>query len=158
MSASNKYMQMKKMWQRLARSEYCLALKGLDFTDFCSSVVLYMLSSVSLNFYLWTTFLCVRWMSWGRILGRNWVKGLKSFPPCYSQSPLLKDPPPPVNVTWNWFVHCTQKPQVGELWRLWPETSTKLYVHEFGLCTTPALSNCTSMDLPTCVSSNSAAT
>jgi hypothetical protein len=30
------------------------------------------------------------------MLGRHWDKGLKSFPPCYSQSPLLKDllPPP----------------------------------------------------------------
>ncbi len=26
-----------------------------------------------------------------RILGRNWDKSLKSFPPCYSQSPLLTD-------------------------------------------------------------------
>jgi hypothetical protein len=25
----------------------------------------------------------------GHILGRNWDKSLKSFPPCYSQSPLL---------------------------------------------------------------------
>ncbi len=25
----------------------------------------------------------------GRILGRNWNKSLKSFPPCYSQSPIL---------------------------------------------------------------------
>jgi hypothetical protein len=33
----------------------------------------------------------------GRILGRNRDKNLKSFPPCYSQSPLLTDftPPPP---------------------------------------------------------------
>jgi hypothetical protein len=34
----------------------------------------------------------------GRILGRNWNKSLKSFPPCYSQSPLLTvyypTPPP----------------------------------------------------------------
>jgi hypothetical protein len=35
----------------------------------------------------------------GRILGRNWDKSLKSFPPCYSQAPLLMDftpllPPP----------------------------------------------------------------
>jgi hypothetical protein len=33
-----------------------------------------------------------------RILGRNWEKNLKSFPPCYSQSPLLMyfvPPPPP---------------------------------------------------------------
>jgi|LakMenE01Jun11ns_1017448.scaffolds.fasta_scaffold8432406_1 hypothetical protein len=32
----------------------------------------------------------------GRILGRNWDTILKSFPPCYSQSPLLTDllPPP----------------------------------------------------------------
>ncbi len=36
-------------------------------------------------------------VSRGRILGRNWNKNLKSFPPCYSQSPLLTDfthPPP----------------------------------------------------------------
>ncbi len=32
---------------------------------------------------------------WGRILGRNWDKSLQSFPPCYSQSPLLTDLPPP---------------------------------------------------------------
>ncbi len=33
----------------------------------------------------------------GRILGRNWHKSLKSFPPCYSQSRLLRIllPPPP---------------------------------------------------------------
>jgi hypothetical protein len=36
-------------------------------------------------------------VNWGRILGRNWGKSLRSFPPCYSQSPLLTDftPPPP---------------------------------------------------------------
>ncbi len=28
--------------------------------------------------------------------------------------------------------HCKRKTQVWELSRLWPETSTKLYVHEFG--------------------------
>jgi hypothetical protein len=28
---------------------------------------------------------------WGRILRRNWDKSLKSFPPCYSKSPLLTD-------------------------------------------------------------------
>ncbi len=31
----------------------------------------------------------------GRILGRHWDKSLKSFPPCYSQSPLLTNLPPP---------------------------------------------------------------
>jgi hypothetical protein len=31
----------------------------------------------------------------GRILGRNCDKSLESFPPCFSQSPLLTDPPPP---------------------------------------------------------------
>jgi hypothetical protein len=30
----------------------------------------------------------------GRILGHYWDKSLKSFPPCYSQSPLLTDLPP----------------------------------------------------------------
>ena len=31
-------------------------------------------------------------VSRGRILGRNWDKSLKSFLPCYSQSPLLTPP------------------------------------------------------------------
>jgi hypothetical protein len=31
----------------------------------------------------------------GRILRRNWDKSLTSFPPCYSQSPLLTDFTPP---------------------------------------------------------------
>ncbi len=33
----------------------------------------------------------------GRILGRNWGKSCNSFPPCYSQLPLLTygNPPPP---------------------------------------------------------------
>ncbi len=31
----------------------------------------------------------------GRILRRNWDNSFKSFPPCYSQSPLLTDYPPP---------------------------------------------------------------
>jgi hypothetical protein len=37
--------------------------------------------------------------NWGRILGRNWGKILKSFPPCYLQSPLLTDftPLPPLS-------------------------------------------------------------
>jgi hypothetical protein len=47
----------------------------------------------------------------GRILGRNWDKSLKSFSSWNSQSPLR---------------------EVWELSRLWTETSTKLYVHEFG--------------------------
>jgi hypothetical protein len=33
----------------------------------------------------------IRCMYWGRILGRNRDKSLKSFPPWYSQSPLLTD-------------------------------------------------------------------
>jgi hypothetical protein len=68
----------------------------------------------------------------------NWDKSLKSFPPCYSQSPPLTDftPSSPlskrdlklvcnVNIVY-W------KPQVRELSRLCQEISTKLYVHEFG--------------------------
>ncbi len=41
----------------------------------------------------------------GRILGRNWDKSLKSFPPCYSQSPLQMDlpPPPPTPQEQKWF-------------------------------------------------------
>jgi hypothetical protein len=38
--------------------------------------------------------------STGRILGRNWDKNLKSFPPFYSQSPLLTDFTPPEQ---KWF-------------------------------------------------------
>jgi hypothetical protein len=34
----------------------------------------------------------------GRIPGRNWDQRLRSFPPCYAQSPLLTDLlPPPLN-------------------------------------------------------------
>ncbi len=52
------------------------------------------------------------------------------------KSPLLRSPPP-AKVVWNWFVmyskHCIRKPQVwGTLKIICPETSTKLYVHEFG--------------------------
>ncbi len=36
----------------------------------------------------------------GRILRRNWDKSLKSFPPCYSQSPLLTDFTPPPEQKW----------------------------------------------------------
>jgi hypothetical protein len=36
----------------------------------------------------------------GRTLGPNWDKNLKSFPPCYSQSPSLTYPPPPQQ---KWF-------------------------------------------------------
>jgi hypothetical protein len=41
----------------------------------------------------------------GLILGRNWDKSLKSFPPCYSQSSLLTGillplPPPPPEQKW----------------------------------------------------------
>ncbi len=73
--------------------------------------------------------------SWGRILGRNWDKSLKSFPPCYSQSPLLTDFTP-LEQKWFeaglWYKNCVQKSQVWELSRLCPETLTKLYVQEFG--------------------------
>jgi hypothetical protein len=37
-----------------------------------------------------------------RILGRNWDKSLKSFPPCSSQSPLQTDSPAPLFVQ-KWF-------------------------------------------------------
>ncbi len=62
----------------------------------------------------------------GQILGRNcnrYSGGLYSPPP----------PPPWAKVFWNWVVckHCIWKPQVWELSRLCPETSTKSYVHEF---------------------------
>jgi hypothetical protein len=39
----------------------------------------------------------------GRILERNWDKSLKSFLPCYSQSPLLTDFTPPSPLEQKWF-------------------------------------------------------
>ncbi len=48
---------------------------------------------------LWRVNVADAFVFWGRIHGRNCDKSLKSFPPCYSQSPLLTDftplPPPP---------------------------------------------------------------
>ncbi len=82
----------------------------------------------------------------GRTLGRNWNKSLKSCPPCHSQSPLLTDfyyPPP--------FPHTLSKSgmklvcNVNIVYgisslrtRICPETSSKLYVHEFGFCSSVA--------------------
>jgi hypothetical protein len=43
----------------------------------------------------------------GRILGCNWDKSLKSFPPCYSQSHLLAGSPEQKWV-WNWLLMKTQ--------------------------------------------------
>jgi hypothetical protein len=45
-----------------------------------------------------------------RILGRNWDKIVTSFPPCYSQLPLLTDFTSPLlwaKAVWNWFVMYT---------------------------------------------------
>ncbi len=53
----------------------------------------------------------------GRILGCNWDKSLKSFPPSLLLPPLRTDSPPP-------------RPPLSA--RLCPETPMKLYVHEFG--------------------------
>ncbi len=68
----------------------------------CSSRVQYLLSVFTFSAIFCSIFLCttgISCQSWGRILGRNWYENLKSFPPCYSQSPLLTDftPPPPKN-------------------------------------------------------------
>jgi hypothetical protein len=35
------------------------------------------------------------WPTEAEFLDEIWKKTSKSFPPCYSQSPLLTDPPPP---------------------------------------------------------------
>ncbi len=47
---------------------------------------------------------CLTRQARGRILGRNWDKSRQSFPPCYSQSPLLRilllPPPPPPEQKW----------------------------------------------------------
>ncbi len=71
----------------------------------------------------------------GRILGRNWDKSLKRFPPCYLHTVSLTPTSPTdfipsslswAKVVWNWFVmyHCIRKPQVLEFLRLCPETSS----------------------------------
>jgi hypothetical protein len=52
----------------------------------------------------------------GRILGRHWFKSPKSFPPCYSLSPLLTDFTPSLEQKWFetglYCRHCIRKPQV----------------------------------------------
>ncbi len=72
-------------------------------------------------------------------------KSLKGFPPCYSQSPLLTDfflpPPPPPPSKSGLKLVCNVNTVCGNLKsensRLCTETSTKLYVHEFGFRTYP---------------------
>ncbi len=74
---------------------------------------------------------------WGRIFGRNWDKSLRTFPRCYSLSPLLTDFTPcpqtapssrrtlkilPTNLMSENSQDYAQKPQVWELSRLCPET------------------------------------
>jgi hypothetical protein len=78
---------------------------------------------------------CLIDLSWGRILGRNWDISLKSFPPCYLQSTLLTNCTHPPYWAKLVFKHWIRKSQVWELSRLCPETSAKLYVHEFGFRT-----------------------
>jgi hypothetical protein len=56
----------------------------------------------------------------GRILGRIWDKSFESFPPCYSQSPLLTNfTPPPhppwAKVVWNWFVMSTLYAEISSM-------------------------------------------
>jgi hypothetical protein len=69
----------------------------------------------------------------GRILKRSWTKSLKSFHPCYSQSPshLYKPiyPPPPPPGKSDLKLVCKVNIVYG---RLRPETSMKSCVHEFG--------------------------
>jgi len=59
----------------------------------------------------------------GRILGRNWNKSLKSFPPCFSQSPLLRDfTPLPPSQLWKPLAGIPEKepsfekPERAALW------------------------------------------
>ncbi len=75
----------------------------------------------------------------GQILGHNWDKSLKSFPPCihnplYSRI-LPPTPPPPLRKSSLKLV-CNVNFVYGNIklrtLRKWPETSMKLYVHEFG--------------------------
>ncbi len=94
----------------------------------------YSIHKHTIHIYMY--FLHIYLFSRGRILGRNWDKSLKSFPLCYSQPPLLTDFTPPTRAKCGlklvWNVNNVWRPQIRELSRLCPETSTKLYVHEFG--------------------------
>jgi hypothetical protein len=109
------------------------------------------------NVYVPSTFVSVRR---GRILGRNPDKSIKSFPPCYSQSPLercleISISSSSRNLLQFFSVQllCTVKEKEGKPdrkpyhylrnpyrnlkseSRLCPETSAKLYLHEFGFRT-----------------------
>jgi hypothetical protein len=102
----------------------------------------------------------------GRILGINPAKSPKSFPPCYSKSPLqlcleISISSKSRNLfqfvqcitvhckgerrkTWQKTAHPSlclrnpyRNPQVWELSGLCPITSKKLYIHKFGFCFPP---------------------
>jgi hypothetical protein len=96
-------------------------------------------SSLSLIFshhYVICILSCVhRSNSW--TLLRQKYKSVQSFPPCYAHAHrILQIFLPPLEQKWVetglYCKHCILKPQVWELSRFWPETSTKLYVHEWG--------------------------
>jgi hypothetical protein len=94
----------------------------------------YNLHFLDLKFFAWRGFLCrtPEIIFWCRIFGRywNWDKNLKSFPPCYSQSPLLTDftPCPPPHPWEKLKLVCNVTIIYGilksEVSRLWPETSS----------------------------------
>ncbi len=70
--------------------------------------------------------------SWGQILGRNWDKSLFTVTSTNGFTP-----PPPSKSGLKMVCNVnivTRKAQVWELSRLFPDTSTKLYVYEFGFC------------------------
>ncbi len=64
------------------------------------------------------------------------TKVFKSFPPCYSQSYLPTDFTPPALSKGSLKLVCNVNIVYGNLksenFQIIPETSTKLYVHEFG--------------------------
>jgi hypothetical protein len=72
----------------------------------------------------------------GRTLGRSRDKSLKSFHLCYSQSPLLTDPPLPLEQKWFetglYIVYGSLTSENSQDYHYAQKPSTKLYVHEFG--------------------------
>ncbi len=78
-------------------------------------------------------------VSRGRILGRFWDTSLNEFCSLLftvtSTNGFYPLPHPTAKVVWNWFVMSTLYKETTRLRTLniIPETSTKLYVHEFGL-------------------------
>ncbi len=119
---------------------------GRQLVDVSKAKNICTFSTLASNYH---ALFCSRPFAWGRILGRNPDKILKSFPPCYSQSPLysfvLRFLFLQTHATsYNFYSSVMRKSQ----WKpyplpyglrnpyrtrkIMPGNLTKLYVHDFG--------------------------